>query len=74
MIRMVISGSLVGVMVSTLAQHARDDWSIHALGAIFPIFITPMTLVAMSMIVYKLCTVCLLNLPVYVDVRLYVCN
>ena len=30
---------------STLAQNARDVGSISALGAIFPIFITPMTII-----------------------------
>ena len=39
------SGSLGGVIVSTLARNARDVGSIPALGTIFPIFITPMTLV-----------------------------
>ena len=40
---MVISGSLGGVMVSTLAWNAIPVGSILALGAVFPIFITPMT-------------------------------
>ena len=39
----VTSGSLHGVMVSTLAQNARDVGSVPALGTIFPIFIKPMT-------------------------------
>ena len=34
-----------------------------ALGTIFPIFITPMTLVSMTMILYKLRAEWLLNLP-----------
>ena len=69
----VTSGSLGGVMVSTLAWNASDVDPIPALGAIFPIFITPVTLVAMSMILYKLHAVWSLNLPC---VRLlpYVCN
>ena len=41
----VVSGSLVRVMVSTLVWNARVMGSIPPLGAIFPIFITPMTLV-----------------------------
>ena len=40
--RVVTSGSL-GVMVSSLAQSASDMDLIPALGAIFLIFITPMT-------------------------------
>ena len=36
-------GSLGGLMNSTLTQNARDVASIHALGGIFPILITPMT-------------------------------
>ena len=39
---MVISGSLGAVMIIILAQNARDVGSIPALGAKFPIFITPM--------------------------------
>ena len=42
--RVVTSGSLVGVMVSTLAWNARDVGYIPTLDAIFPILITPMTL------------------------------
>ena len=38
------SGWLGGKMVSTLAQNARDVGSILALGTLFPIIITPMTL------------------------------
>ena len=37
----VTSGSLGGVMVSTLDQNAKDVCSIPALGAIFLIFFTP---------------------------------
>ena len=50
----VTSGSLGGVIVSTLAQNARDEGLIPILGAIFPIFITPTTLVAVTVILYKL--------------------
>ena len=45
---MVTSGSLYGVMVSTLAQNARDVDLIPTLGAIFPIFITSTTPVIMK--------------------------
>ena len=38
---MVASGNLGSVMVSTQVRNARDVGSIPALGAIFPIFITP---------------------------------
>ena len=48
------SGSQDGVMVSALALHAKDEGSIPTLGAMFPIFITHMILVAMTMILYKL--------------------
>ena len=41
----VTSGSLSHVMVSRLAQNARDVGLISALGIIFPIFITPTTLI-----------------------------
>ena len=54
--RVVTSGSIGDVMVSKLAQNARDVGSI-------PIFIPLMILVAMTMILYKLCTVLLLELP-----------
>ena len=64
-------GRLGGVMVSTLALNARDVHLIPTLGAIFPIFITPMTLVAMTQnigsydphSVQGMCDVWLLNLP-----------
>ena len=42
--RVMTLGSLGDVMVSTLAQNARDMGSIAALGAIFAIIITPTTL------------------------------
>ena len=53
----VMSGSLHGVI-----SDARDVGLSPTLGTVFPIFITPMTLVAMTMILYKL-LVWLLNLP-----------
>ena len=62
-------------MVSALTQNARDVSSIPALGTMFPIFITPTTLVAMTTIVYMLCMVWLLNLPcvcIYVIACFYV--
>ena len=59
----VTSGSLGGVIISTLVQNVRDTGLILVLGTIFPIFITPITLVAMTMMLYKLCAVWLLNLP-----------
>ena len=40
----VISGSLVGVIVDTLAHNTRDLGSIPALGTIFLIFSIPMIL------------------------------
>ena len=49
-------------MVSTLAQNGKDDGSIPALGTIFPMFIAPNTLVAETMIIYKLRTGWLLNI------------
>ena len=48
------AGSLGGVMVRTLAQIARDSCLSPALETIFPIFITPMTLVPVILILYKL--------------------
>ena len=42
---------------------ARDVGLSPALGRVFPNFITHTTLVAITMILYKLCAVCLLNLP-----------
>ena len=40
--RVMTSGSLSGVRISTLARNAKYVDSIPVLGAIFPIFITPM--------------------------------
>ena len=51
----VTSGNLGGVMVRILAQIARDVGSILALGSIFPILITSTILIAVNMILYKLC-------------------
>ena len=56
--RIMTSGSLGCVMLSTLAWNAREVGSILTLGT----FITPKTLVAMTRILYKLCTVLSLNL------------
>ena len=55
--------SLDGIMVNALAQNGRDIGLIPTLGAIFPIFTTPTTLVDVTVILYKLYTVWLLNLP-----------
>ena len=67
----VTSGSLHGVMVSTLARTAKGVCSIPFLGTIFPIFITFMTLFAMTMILYKLHIVSLLNL---LCMYVYICK
>ena len=40
---MMVSGSLDGVVVSTVTQIVRDEGSISALGAIVPIFISHLT-------------------------------
>ena len=48
---------------STLAWNARDVGSIPGLGTLFPIFITHTILLAMTMVLYKLHAVWLLNLP-----------
>ena len=42
--RVMTSGSLGGVMVSTLAQDARVVGTIPILAVIFPMFITPRTI------------------------------
>ena len=47
---------------STLALNARTGSLSYALGAIFHIFITPTTLVAVTMILHKPCTEWLWNL------------
>ena len=58
-------------MVSTLAQNARDMGLIPALGELFPIVTTPMTLV--DVILYKLHVVWLLHLSsVYIYIYIYV--
>ena len=59
----VASGSLGVVMVRTLALNAKDVGPIPALDAIFSILITPMTLLTVTRILYKVCAVWLLNLP-----------
>ena len=48
----VISGCLGDPLVSTLAWNVRDVGLIPALGTIFPIFVTPTTLGAMTMTQY----------------------
>ena len=58
-VRVVTSVSLGRVM----ARNARDLGLVSALGAIFPIFITPNNTCTMTMILYKLCIVWSLNLP-----------
>ena len=50
--RVVTSSSLGGVMINTLARHAKDVGSIPTIGAKFPIFITPMKLIPVTMILY----------------------
>ena len=60
--RVVATGNLDGVMVSTLAQNARNMGSIPVLDAIFPIFIIHKTVIAMTMILYRIHSVWLLNL------------
>ena len=53
---------------STLARNARDVGLNPALCTVFPIVVPPMTMFAMTRILYKLHTVRLLNLPC-----LYIC-
>ena len=50
----ILSGGLCGEMVRTLAPNARDVGSIPAQGTTFPIFISPINLVTVTMILYKL--------------------
>ena len=58
---------------STLIRNARDVGSDPALGTIFPIVITTMTLVAVIMILYKLGAVWLVNLPcIYIYIYIYI--
>ena len=59
----VMAASLGGVNGSTLARNARDVGFSPTLGKVFPILITPTTLVAMTMILHKLRVVWLFNLP-----------
>ena len=54
---MMTSRHIGGVMVSTLAQNARDVGSIPGLCAIFTIFITPTTLVAVTRNLVEPCAV-----------------
>ena len=64
MSRVVTSGCLDGVIVSTLCWNASDDGLIPTLGAIFLNFLTPVTLVLMTRICEsKQCGIWLLNLP-----------
>ena len=60
--KVITSGSLDGVIVSSLVRNERDIGSIPAQGAIFPIFITPTTLVAVTCFMYKFHTAWLLTL------------
>ena len=60
--RVTTSGSLAGVMVSVLARNATYVSSIPAVCEIFPIFIIPITLGAVTWILYKVCTLWLVNL------------
>ena len=47
-----------------MVAHWPEMWVLSpALSTVFPIFVTPTTLVAMTTILYKLCAVWLLNLP-----------
>ena len=48
---------------STLVWNARDMYSSPNLGTVFPMFITPATMVTMAMNLYKLHAVWLVNLP-----------
>ena len=49
----VTSESICGVVISTLAWNVRDVGSIPTLSMIFPIFITPTTVVAVTRILCK---------------------
>ena len=63
---MVTSGSLADIIDSTLTRSARDVGLIPALGAIFPIFITPMRLITIIIIQYKLRSVVEPTVCIYV--------
>ena len=52
--RVMTSGRLGDVAISTLAQNERDMGSILALTAIFPIFITSMTILMMMTVLISL--------------------
>ena len=54
-------GSLCGEMIITLALKVRYNGSTPTLSVILPMFITFMTLIAMNIILNKLCTDSLLN-------------
>ena len=60
---MVTSGSIGGLLVGALTENARDVGFIPSLGAIFPICITLIRLVAMTWILYMLYDVWSLKLP-----------
>ena len=55
--RVMASGSLGGFMVSTLAWHAGGVGFNPPLGPVFPFFITTMTLVSVTRILYNVCAV-----------------
>ena len=65
---MVTSGNVGGVMVNTMAGNARDVGSNPTRGAIFPIVITPTTLVVQAM----LCMVVEPTLCMHVTAYMYV--
>ena len=61
-------------MISTLASNAGIVGSIPAQGAIFPIFVTPMTLIAVTRMQYTLHTACLSNIPSFSICKITVCR
>ena len=62
--RMMTSGSLDGVIVSTLACNARDVGSIHSLDTIFTMFIKPMIL---AYVFLFLCMYVRIHVCIYID-------
>ena len=72
--RMMRSGSLGRVMFGILDRNARGVGSNPAVGATFPIFITYHDIGAVTCILYKLHTICLLNLPYVYESGLPVCT
>ena len=56
-------------MVSPLAQNAKDVGLIPTLGTLFPIFITSMALVAITMILYKLQTEFVVEATLYLEIQ-----